>query len=295
MIGGPEGGMTRGKSTGADPNIMSRPQPIPDSPKRLRSVSSAPRFASVRSIMALILREMTTSYGRSPGGYIWAVLEPALGIFFLVLIFSTGFRSPPLGTNFAIFYASGILPFFVYVNLSGKVSQALNYSKQLLAYPRVSYIDAILARFILSLLTQLLVSYVIFTVILTNFETRTALDISELALAYVMAASLGFSIGVANAVMMMRFPLWQPVWSVVNRPLILISGVIFLHDNIPSPYREWLEWNPLIHVTGQARKAFYYSYTGEYVDPMYVFGLCLVCSLFGLVFLRRYYRDFFER
>lgn len=274
---------------------MPTPQSIPNSPKRLRSVSAAPRFSSVRAISALILREMTTSYGRSPGGYLWAILEPAFGIFFLVLIFSTGFRSPPIGTNFAIFYASGILPFFAYVNLSSKVSQALNYSKQLLAYPRVTYIDAILARFTLSLLTQLLVGYLIFTVILSSFETRTALDIGELALAYTMAASLGFSIGVANAVLMMRFPLWQPIWSVLNRPLILISGVIFLHDGIPSPYREWLEWNPLVHVTGQARKAFYYGYVGDYVDPLYVFSLCLVTALLGLVFLRRYYRDFFER
>ena len=34
------------------------------------------RFASFRAIGALILREMATSYGRSPGGYIWAILEP---------------------------------------------------------------------------------------------------------------------------------------------------------------------------------------------------------------------------
>ncbi|MEL6475009.1 MAG: sugar ABC transporter permease, partial [Pseudomonadota bacterium] len=32
------------------------------------------RFASLRSIIALMLREMATSYGRSPGGYLWAVL-----------------------------------------------------------------------------------------------------------------------------------------------------------------------------------------------------------------------------
>jgi ABC-type polysaccharide/polyol phosphate export systems, permease component len=59
-------------------------------------------FASFRAIMALILREIATTYGRSPGGYVWAVLEPAAGIALLTLIFSAGFRSPPLGTVFSL-------------------------------------------------------------------------------------------------------------------------------------------------------------------------------------------------
>ena len=136
--------------------------PPPLSPKsdpgrrngELRSVNSAPRFGSLRTILALILREMSTSYGRSPGGYLWAILEPALAIGVMVAIFSTGFRSPRLGTNFPIFYASGFLVYFCFSNPSIRVSQAVNFSKQLLAYPRVTFIDTIIARFLLSALTH---------------------------------------------------------------------------------------------------------------------------------------------
>ena len=60
-------------------------------------------FATPRIIVALILREIGTSYGRSPGGYIWALAEPVLGIALLTAIFSIGFRIPPLGNNFSIF------------------------------------------------------------------------------------------------------------------------------------------------------------------------------------------------
>ena len=37
-----------------------------------------PRVQTFRTISALIMREMQTTYGRSPGGYLWAVLEPVL-------------------------------------------------------------------------------------------------------------------------------------------------------------------------------------------------------------------------
>lgn len=266
-----------------------------ETPPALRSVSKPPRFGSIRAIGALVLREMSTTYGRSPGGYLWALLEPTLGILLLVVIFSTGFRSPPLGNNFAIYYASGILPFFTCLGISNKCSQAINYSKQLLNYPRVTYADAILARFLLSLMTQIIVSFILFSAILLFFQTRTVLVFPRLVQAYAMAACLGLGIGLANAVLITRFPLWQAVWSVFTRPLILVSGVVFLHDSIPEPYRSWLEWNPLIHVVGEARRAFYYSYVGDYVSPPYVYGVALVCSVGGLLFLRSYYRDFLER
>ena len=102
------------------------------------------RFASIRTIFALMLREMITTYGRSPGGYLWAVLEPAAGIALLSLVFSVGFRSPALGVSFAMFYATGMVPFVFFNDINLKVSRALLFSKPLMAYPTVTFVDAIL-------------------------------------------------------------------------------------------------------------------------------------------------------
>jgi len=254
-----------------------------------------PRAASLRTIAALILREMAVTYGRTPGGYVWAVLEPALGVGLLVLIFSAGFRTPPLGTNFGIYYASGLLPFFMFMTTSAKVQQAINYSKQLLNYPRVTFMDALLARLVLNVLTQLAVSVMIFTFLLTMYETRTVLRPDRLLNAYAMAIALGFGVGALNCLLISRHAIWGTVWSVISRPLLFVSGVIFLHDNIPEPYRGWLEWNPLVHVTGEARRAFYYSYVGDYVDPVFAYGVACICAATGLLMLHSYYRDLLER
>ncbi|MCC1494749.1 ABC transporter permease [Cognatishimia sp. F0-27] len=279
--------MARSADTYADslppPQAIGRPQ------------DHIPRAASLRTIAALILREMSTTYGRSPGGYAWAVLEPALALAVMVAIFSTGFRSPPLGTSFAIYYASGFLPFGMFMVVSSKTQQSINYSRQLLAYPRVTFVDAIAARFILAVLTHSMVSLIIFSVILMTTETRTILDLPRLLNAFAMAAMLGLGFGMLNCVLVSRAPIWQTVWSVITRPLVLISGVLFLHDKIPSPYREWLEWNPLVHPVGEARRAFYYSYTGAYVDPVYAYGLALITGAAGILLLRSYYRDLLER
>ncbi len=271
-------------------------QPSKPSKGALRNVrATLPALVSMRTIAALLLREMSTTYGRSPGGYLWAVAEPALGLILLVVVFSTGFRTPPLGTNFAIFYATGLMPFFTFLMVSNKVGQAINFSKQLLAYPRVTFLDALLARFVLASLTQFLVSYIILMVILSTMETRTVIVLPEILSAFCMAATLGLGIGTLNAVLMAYYPIWQSVWSVITRPLVLVSGVIFLHDRVPEPYREWLSWNPLVHVVGRNRTGFYYSYRGEYVDTVYVYQVALICGAVGLLFLGRYYRNSLER
>jgi len=261
------------------------------SPQQFTPVRSPRSFPTARAIVALILREMSTTYGRSPGGYLWAVLEPVAGIMLLTAIFSIGFRAPPIGTNFALFYATGLVPFVAYLNVSAKVSQSINYSRQLLAYPSITYVDALLARFLLNGLTSVLIGYVVFSGILLLFETRSTLELDRVAQAYAMAGALALGIGSINSVLMAMFPIWQQIWSILNRPLFIISGVFFLFETVPQPYRDYLWYNPLIHVTGSMRSAFYGGYEATYVSPLYVFGLSLVLFVLGLVFLRRYHRD----
>ena len=271
---------------------------VPDDPSGgagagLRPVNRR-SFATFRTIGALILREMSTTYGRSAGGYIWAILEPAGGIAMLTLIFSLGFRSPPLGTNFAIFYATGLVPFLMYIDISGKVAISVMFSKQLLAYPAVTYVDAILARFILNILTQLMVGYVIFTGILLAFETRTTLELDRIALGFAMTGALALGVGIMNCFLMSMFPVWQRVWSIANRPLFILSCIFFTFESIPQPYRDWIWYVPTVHLTGTFRAAFYPGYEASYVSPIYVFGLSGVLAAVGLVFLRRYHRDILD-
>ena len=257
----------------------------------LRPAGRQRSFATSRVVLALMLREMATTYGRSPGGYLWAVLEPAAGIALLSIIFSLGFRHPPMGTNFPIFYATGLLPYLLYVDVSRKLAASLGYSRQLLVYPSVTFIDALIARLVLNVLTQLLVAYIVLTGILVGFETRTSVDLPTIALGFAMAAALAAGVGTANCFLFRVFPTWERFWKIVTRPLLFVSGIIFLYDAVPEPYQGWLWYNPLIHVVGQMRHGFYPYYHAQYVSVLYVFGFSLVLCVFGLIFLRRYHRE----
>ncbi|HHL20343.1 MAG TPA: sugar ABC transporter permease [Aliiroseovarius sp.] len=266
-----------------------RPEPA------LRPTRRSLRFATLRTILAMILREMSTTYGRTPGGYAWVVLEPVLGIALLSALFSLGFRSPPLGINFPVFYATGLLPFFMFNDISAKMAQSVNFSRALLSYPRVTYIDALIARLILSVLTQLLVSFIVLASIRLIWETRTFFQAGPVLLGYLMVIALGIGVGTMNCFLVTMFPIWQRIWSIITRPLLFISGVIILYESIPEAYSAFFWLNPLLHAISKVRSGFYPSYDAPWVSPAYVFAVSLILTVLGLVFLHRYHRDMLER
>ncbi|OED46617.1 sugar ABC transporter permease [Rhodobacteraceae bacterium (ex Bugula neritina AB1)] len=276
------------------PNIPSAPQPAPALQPKHRP-GSGRRFATLRTTAALVLREMSTRYGRTPGGYIWAILEPLAAILFLAAGFSLVIRTPSLGTSFLLFYASGFLPFSLYQGISGTVARALNYSRPLLRYPAVTWIDALLARFLLNSLTGLIVTVLLVMVILAITGTRAVLDLPPVIGAMGLAMMLGLGVGALNAVLTGLYPLWEVAWSIITRPLFLASGVIYIYEDLPLLAREILWYNPLLHITGLMRTGFYPTYSATYASPVFVLLVSLVLLAFGLVLLGRYHRVILQR
>ncbi len=261
---------------------MARAHPDPLRPRR---------FQRIRTILALMLREMSTRYGRSPGGYVWTILEPVGGIALLVLILVVGlnFRAPSLGVNFPIFYATGMLALLFYQRIAAAVAGALTFSRALLNYPGVTFVDALLARLGIQVLTNLVVMYIVLGGILLAFETRTLLDLPAILLALAMAMTLGFGIGSLNAYLFPTFPLWESFWGILTFPLFLISGIFFIYEDLPPLGQQVLWYNPLIHITGQMRQGFYPTYSPGYIDPVYVFAWGLIPMVLGLLLLRKHH------
>ena len=260
--------------------------------------AQAPRARSLpglRAIWALILREMSSSYGRSPGGYLWAFLEPLGGIALLTLVFSFTFHAPPLGSSFALFYATGLLPFMLFSDVQAKIAHALIYSRALLAYPAVSFLDALIARFVLNTLTKLLVSYAVLAGCLLLLDTGARPDLARILEAYGLGALLALGVGVLNCYLFIRFPVWAHGWSILMRPMFIVSGVFFLIDHLPEPVARLLWFNPLVHVIGRLREGIYGGYRPDYLSPSYVAGVSLICLALGLALLRKSYRDLLAR
>lgn len=242
-----------------------------------------------------MLREMGSTYGDSPGGYVWAIVQPIGMIALLSLGFSLVVRAPSLGTSFVLFYATGFLTFDMYAQMAQKIGGSLRYSKAMLSYPRVTWLDAILARFVLNALTLTTVFCIVITGILSVIETRTVIDIQPILLGLAMCTLIGLGIGMTNCLLVGLFPVWGVVWRIISRPMFLASGVIFIYEDMSTGVQNILWWNPILHATGLVRSGFYPNYHASYVSLEYGFALSLVLILAGLLFLRPYHSRILSR
>lgn len=253
-----------------------------------------PRFGTLRTLSALILREVGSTYGRSPGGYVWAILEPVGMIMIMSFVFSYIVRSPSLGTSFPVFFASGFLPYGFYTAIESKTTRAIKSTSALMAYPRILWIDVILARFILTVCTGLLTIAIIFTLILSTSDIRVTIDLVPILIALTIAALGGLGVGMVNAFLNAVFPLWSLIWGIVTRPLMIGSAVLYIVEDMPPTLRDILWWNPLVHVTGLFRKGIYNTYEASYASPIYCYAVGLTLVALGLLFLSAWYKKVIE-
>jgi capsular polysaccharide transport system permease protein len=243
------------------------------------------RFRTFRVLGALMIREMITRYGRSWGGYIWAILEPAGVVAVLTLAMGAFLRHPPIGKSFALFYASGYMVFYCFNSISGQSGTAVTVNRELLQLPMVRPLDAVIARFILTSLTLICVALLIFGTILTF--THSGVDVGRLLRAFFAVGILGLGVGTTNAVLFAFVPVWRQVWTMLTAPLMIISGTFFLFSNMPSNIQKILIWNPLIHISGEMRMAFYPTYRGDYINIGYPIGVGFALVLIGMALVLR--------
>lgn len=267
--------------------------PLRKPPQPLRSSSFF--VQRIRTITALILREMSVRYGKSPGGYIWAILEPAGGLIVLSIGFSVLLRSPSLGNNFLLFYATAYMPFLLFQSISKVTANSLVFSRSLLRYPLVHWTDTVFARLILHSLTGVLVAAIIIGGAMAYSKHNSLLDFGAIFLSFSASILMGFGIGLTNAFLFGVVPVWRSVWQMLMRPLMIASAILYIYEDLPTLGQDILWFNPLVHTSTLAREGFYQIYAPQNTSLVYIFSIGLISTTIGLLFLRRYHLTVLEK
>ena len=133
-----------------------------------------------------------------------------------------------------------------------------------------------------------MVALILFTGIIIYFDLHINLDLAAVAVGLGLAALLGLGIGTLNCVLFTFFPTWKNVWTVLTRPLLLLSGVLFMFESVPAQFQAILWWNPLVHIIAVMRSGFYGTYDPQFVSYPYVLGIALSTFVIGAYLIRRH-------
>jgi len=236
--------------------------------KRLTPASVLQALSTqARVIQALVLRDTLSRYGQHKLGFLWALVEPLVMVSVLVGIMSFVRTGNPGGIPLVLFMITGFVPFTMFRNPLNNMQGTIEANRVLLGFPQVTTFDVIVARCVL----ECAVLLVVFPVILIiahafGYDIRIENPLGVLA-ACLLLMTLGSGLGFLFAAVSPVMPsIRQVTTPVLGRPLFLSSGLFFTADSLPTAVREWLLYNPLLHLLELLRTEFFYEFDSPYGD-----------------------------
>jgi capsular polysaccharide transport system permease protein len=238
-------------------------------------------------LYALLMRELSSRFGKSRGGFFWVLVEPIAHL--LIPIFIFGFIRQTLmpGIEYPVFLVYGFLPFLLFKAICLQIVDGVNAAQGLLSYRQVLLMDVFIAK----ALAHFVIQAIVFIIVLTGLGMfgYHVLPIRPVELAGVLLLTtfLAFGLGLLFAAIASLIPDTRPVIHVMFMPLYFASGILFSVTRFPDEWVRLLAINPVLHLVELSRVMSVDGYVPmKYLSIQYPVALTLVTTVVGLMLYR---------
>ena len=240
-------------------------------------------------IWALALKEIKLRYKRSVLGFLWALLNPALMMVVLTLVFSTimRFNLP----HYAIFLLSVLLPWtFFSQSLSYAVDSIVGNGELIkkVAVPKLVFPMAAVVSNVINLLLSLIPLAILVPLLRHPFYwTWFYLPVPMLAL-IIFTMGMTFFFATANV----YYRDVAHIVQVILSAWFYVTPIIYSLDMLPLKHRWIFKLNPIIYVINGFRLAVYYGQLPQIQSVVASFVCAFVALLIGLTVFLKYQDNF---
>jgi len=247
-----------------------------------------------RVLNGLVLRELASRFGRRGTGMLFTFIVPLAQSSIIAGLRVLAGVSGYAGMAVFPFTACGVLFYRGWRNTSGAQIDAVQASLGLLYVHHVTTLDLHLSRFIVDMSINLAVGAIMYFLVRLVGLSPPADEPLYLILLLMLANVLGLGWGLMLAGVSVYLPVVKGVNMIISRFLYFASGIFFVVPELPPGIREYLLWNPLLHITELARSYYFVQYTTAYGHLDYVLVWTIALLFVGLV-LERLLRDEVQR
>jgi ABC-type polysaccharide/polyol phosphate export permease len=240
-------------------------------------------------IWALALKELKVRYKRSVLGFTWALLNPALTMLVLTLVFSTILR---FGIPYySIFLLSALLPWTFFSQSLSYATESIVGNGELIkkvAVPKLVFpVAAVVSNIINLLLSFIPLALLVVGMRFPFYWTWLYLPVPMLAL-IIFTLGMTFFFATANVYYRDVTHIVQVVLSV----WFYFTPIIYALDFIP-PNQRWLfKLNPVIFVLNGFRLSVYYGLLPRWPSIAASFVCAFMALFVGFWIFRKYQNEF---
>lgn len=234
-------------------------------------------------IAALLLRDMRTRFGRSHLGYLIAIAWPLVHLIVIVAMVTLANRVMPIGTDPAVFVATGVMPYILCLYPARMMCFAIDSNRSLFLFPVVTPLDMMIARACIEFLTAFVVVIIFCTGLVALGVEIIPSNIGLWASALFGTVYFSICLGVFNTVCYSLTKAWNVIFIGIMLLMYATSGTFILPSTFSPEFRSIVWFNPLMHCVEWLRSAYYEGYGDDMLSKAYVLWMATGFLFAGLV------------
>ncbi|MCW6531256.1 ABC transporter permease [Sphingomonas sp. MMSM20] len=241
----------------------------------------------VRVLHALIIRELTTRFGRENIGFLWIMAEPLLFAGLVSLLWRLTKGPQEHGISVVAFVVTGYIPLTLFRHAVQRSVVIFTVNSSLLYHRQIKILDFILARFTIEVLGCMMAYLAIATVLVAFDLFPIPSDIGLFIAGWAAYAFLCLSICLVISPISEMSEVLEKFVPVTTYIMIPFSGAFTLLSWMTPGMREYLLLSPFVNAMEMMRKGLWGDEIIAYYDPWNPIITSVIISLVGLTLCRR--------
>lgn len=238
-----------------------------------------------RIITALVMREMTTRYGRRGLGFAWVIGEPLVFCFGVLILWTLTKPAYEHGIRLAPFVMTGYMSLILTRHFISLLASALQANLGLMYHRQIAPLHIFFSRVVLELGGATGAFVVVYAVLLALGQVSLPHDYLLLYAGWLLLAwvSMGFALVLTG--LAMRYEVMERLVPVISYILIPISGAFYMVSWMPAGLREFVLYVPFVHPIEMIRAGVFGEFVLTYYDAPYALFVGAIMNILGLLII----------
>lgn len=238
-----------------------------------------------RVVGALIVREMTTRYGRQGLGFAWVIGEPLIFCFGVLILWGLTKPAYEHGIRLAPFVMTGYMSLILIRHFIALLASAIQANQGLMYHRQIAPLHLLISRALLEFGGATAAFVVVYVVLLCLNEVSPPADYLLLYSGWLVLAWNGLGFALVLAGIAMRYEMMEKVVPLISYILIPISGAFYMVAWMPPQAQAVLAYIPFVHGIEMVRAGVFGEFVETHYFPPYPLIVGTVLNILGLLII----------
>lgn len=240
-----------------------------------------------RVIGALMIREVTTRFGRENIGFLWIMGEPLLFAVLVGLLWSAMKGSSEHGISVMAFTVSGYIPLVLFRHAVSRAVGLFKANGSLMYHRQIKIIDFVFVRFLIEFIGHLMAYFFIALVLMAFDIFPMPYDIGFLLLGWMYYSFFTLALCFVLAPLSEMSEILEKFMGVTTYLMVPFSGAFYMTSWLTPGAREAALYSPPVHGMEMMRYGLFGHTVTPHFDYFYPLVFCVPCMAIGLLLCRR--------